>query len=300
MALSNRIWTGMSRTRLARLIEEMAAPWAAAEQDRLLARRGHERLRAAGAGPGHYLPFTDRVIVTLVHLRFQLPHQALAVMYGVGRSTVSRAAGEVRPLLAARGFAVPGEPGIRLRTLADVFASAAARGVTIRLDGTEVQVRRPRAGKPGRRAFVSGKKKQNTKKATVITDEKGRTLWAGAFRPGRMHDQTAVRTEGIADLFTRYPQARAKADAGYRGLAKEFPDQVQAPPLKPGKDATPEETAAYQEQRHKQSSERICVEHANAEFKQWRPLQRFTGRRDEFEETFLAIGGLISDRAAER
>jgi len=290
----------MSRTRLAKLIEEMAAPWAAAEQDRLLARRGHERLRAAGAGPGHDLPFTDRVIVTLVHLRFQLPHQALAVMYGVGRSTVSRAIGEVRPLLAARGFAVPGEPGIRLRTLADVFAYAAARGVTIRLDGTEVQVRRPRAGKPGRRAFVSGKKKQNTKKATVITDQKGRTLWAGAFRPGRMHDQTAVRTEGIADLFTRYPQVRAKVDAGYRGLAKEFPGQVQAPPLKPKKDATPEQTAAYEDQRHKQSSERICVEHANAEFKQWRPLQRFTGRRDEFEETFLAIGGLVSDRAAER
>ena len=166
----------MSRTRLAMLVEEMAAPWTAAEQGRLLARRGHERLRAAGAGPDRDLPFTDRVIVTLVHLRFQLPHKALAVMYGVGRSTVSRAIGEVRPLLAARGVAVPGEPGIRLRTMADVFAYAAARGVTIRLDGTEVQVRRPRAGKPGRRAFVSGKKKQNTKKAAVITDEKGRTL----------------------------------------------------------------------------------------------------------------------------
>src|SRR5439155_4449642 len=136
--------------------------------------------------------------------------------------------------------AVPGEPGIRLRTMADVFAYAAARGVTIRLDGTEVQVRRPRAGKPGRRAFVSGKKKQNTKKAAVITDEKGRTLWAGAFRPGRMHDQTPVRTQRIADLFTRYPHGRATVDAGYRGLSKEFPDQVQAPPLKPGKDATPE------------------------------------------------------------
>jgi hypothetical protein len=283
VALSNRIWTGMSRARLGGLIGELAAPWAAAGEDRLHARRGHERLRAAGAGPGHDLPFTDRVIVTLVHLRFQLPHKALAVMYGVDRSTVSRAIGEIRP-----------------RTLADVFACAAARGVTLRLDGTEVQVRRPRAGKPGRRAFVSGKKKQNTKKATVITDEKGRTLWAGAFRPGRMHDQTAVRTEGIAGLFTRHPQVKAKVDAGYRGLAKEFPDQVQAPPLKPGKDATPEETAAYEEQRHKQSSERICVEHANAEFKQWRPLQRFTGRRDQFEETFLAIGGLVSDRAAER
>ena len=92
-------------------------------------RRGHERLRAAGAGPDHDLPFTDRVIVTLVYLRFQLPHAALAVLYGVDRSTITRAVGEIRPLLAARGFAVPGEPGVRLRTLADVFAYAAARGV---------------------------------------------------------------------------------------------------------------------------------------------------------------------------
>ena len=102
---------------------------------------------------------------------------------------------------------MPGEPGIGLRTLADVFAYAAARGVTIRLDGTEVQVRSPVPGNPARRAFVSTTKKQNTRNA-VITDEKGRTLWAGAFQPGRMHDQTAVRTAGIADLFTRYPLAR--------------------------------------------------------------------------------------------
>jgi len=299
-ALSHRIWTGIRRRRLGKLIAELAGPWQAAEEDRLRERRGHERLRAAGAGPGHDLPFTDRVIVTLVHLRFQLPHAALAGLYRVGRSTITRAIHEVRPLLAARGFAVPGEPGIRLRTLADVFAYAAARGVELRIDGTEVQVRRPKAGKPGRRAFVSGKKKQNTKKATVITGPDGGTLWAGAFRPGRMHDQTAVRTEGIADLFRQYPQVKAKVDAGYRGLAKEFPDQVQAPPLTPKKDATPEQTAAYEEQRHRQSSERICVEHANAEHKQWRPLQRYLGRREYFDETYAAIAGLVSDRAAER
>jgi hypothetical protein len=299
-ALSNRIWTGVSRAHLAWLIGELAPRWVAAEEDRLLQRRGHERERAAGAGPGHDLPFTDRVIVTLVHLRFQLPHKALAGLYRVDRSTVTRAIHEIRPLLAARGFAVPGEPGIRLKTLAGLFAYAAARGVTIRLDGTEVQVRRPPAGKPGRRAFISGKKKQNTEKATVATDAKGRTLWSGAFRPGRMHDQTALRTEGIADLFTQFPQVSAKVDAGYRGLAKQFPGQVEAPPLKPKKDAAPEEAAAYEEQRHQQSSERICVEHANAEHKQWRPLQRYLGRREYFEQTFLAISGLVSDRAAAR
>jgi hypothetical protein len=120
------------------------------------------------------LVFTDRVIVTLVVLRFQLPHAALAVFYGVDRSTITRAVGEVRPLLAARGFAVP-DSELRLRSLADVFAYAAAQGVTLRIDGTEVRVRRPRACRPGRRAFISGKMRQNTMKATVITDADGRT-----------------------------------------------------------------------------------------------------------------------------
>ena len=299
-ALSHRICTGLRRRTLGKLIDELSGPWMKAEEDRLLGRRGHERKRAAGAGPDHDLPFTDRVIVTLVYLRFQLPHAALAALYGVDRSTITRAVGEIRPLLAARGFAVPEEPGVRLRTLADVFAYAAARGVELRIDGTEVQARRPRVGKPGRRAFVSGKKKQNTKKATVVTDGKGRTLWAGAFRPGRMHDQTAVRTEGIASLFEQFPQVEAKVDAGYRGLAKEFPDQLQAPPLKPKKDAPPEETAAYEALRHRQSSERICVEHANAEHKQWRTLQRYLGRREHFDETYTAIAALVSDRAADR
>ncbi|MHA6757030.1 transposase [Streptacidiphilus sp. PAMC 29251] len=257
-------------------------------------------MRAAGAGPDHDLVFVDRIIVTLVALRFQLPHAALAELYRVDRSTVTRAIREIRPLLAARGFAVKDHPELRLRTLADVFAYAAAEGVELRFDGTEVQVRRPRANKPGRRAFVSGKKKMNTKKATVVTDGQGRTLWAGAFRPGRMHDQTAVRTEGIADLFRQFPQVKAKVDAGYRGLAKEFPDQVQAPPLKPKKDATPQELAAWNAERHQQSSERICVEHANAEHKQWRTLQRFLGRREDFDETYTAVAGLVSDRAAER
>ena len=299
-ALSHRILTGLRRRALARLIEELAGPWMAAGEDRLRGRRGHERKRAAGAGPDHDLPFTDRVIATLVYLRFQLPHGALAVLYGVDRSTVSRAVGEIRPLLAARGCAVPEEPGIWLQTLAGVFAYAAERGVTLRLDGTEVQVRRPRAGQPGRRAFVSGTKKAEHQEGRR-RHRRARPHPVGRrVPPGRMHDQTAVKTEGTAALFEQFPPVRAKVDAGYRGLAKNFPDQVQAPPLKPKKDAALEETAAYEAQRHKQSSERICVEHANAELRQWRPLQRFTGRREVFDETFLAIAGLVSDRAAER
>lgn len=299
-ALSHRIFTGIPRRRLAKLIVELAAPWTGQQESRLRQRRGRDRLRAEGAGPHHDLPLVDRIIVTLVVLRFQLPHAALALLYRVDRSTITRAVGEIRPLLAARGFAVPGKPGLRLRTLADVFAYATAEGVELRIDGTEVQVRRPKAGRPGRRAFVSGKKKQNTGKATVISDEQGRLLWCGAIRPGRMHDVTALRTEGIEDLLQQYPEVKAQVDAGYQGLARDYADQVTAPPKKPGKTADHTQRAAYETVRHAQSSQRICVEHAIAEPKQWRPLQRYIGRREHFADTISAIAALVSDRAAKR
>ena len=300
-ALSHRICTGLPRRRLGKLIAELAGPWAGQQESRLRERRGgRDRLRAEGAGPNRELPFTDRVIATLVVLRFQLPHAALALLHGVDRSTITRAVHEVRPLLAARGFAVPGEPGLRLGTLADVFAYAASRGVHLRIDGTEVQVRRPRAGRPGRRAFVSGKKKQNTIKPTAISDGRGRLLWPGAIRPGRMHDVTALRTEGIEDLLRHYPQVTAEVDSGYQGLARDFPGQVTAPPRKPGKDATPGQVTEREAARKQQSSRRICVEHAIAEPRQWRTLQRYTGRREYFGQAALAIGGLVSDRCANR
>jgi DDE superfamily endonuclease/Helix-turn-helix of DDE superfamily endonuclease len=299
--LSHRICTGLPRRRLGKLISELAGPWTAQQESRLRERRGgRERLRAEGAGPGRELPFADRVIVTLVVLRFQLPHAALALLYGVDRSTITRAVGEVRPLLAARGFAVPGERGLRLRTLADVFAYAASQGVHLRIDGTEVQVRRPAANRPGRRAFVSGKKKQNTMKPTAISDGQGRLLWLGAIRPGRMHDATALRTEGIEDLLRHYPEVTADVDSGYQGLARDFPAQITAPPRKPKAGAAPRQVIEREAARKQQSSRRICIEHAIAEPKQWRPLQRYIGRREHFGDTALAIAGLVSDRTAER
>ncbi|MGW0165683.1 transposase family protein [Streptomyces sp. NPDC003343] len=191
--------------------------------------RGRGRGASEGGGRKPKLVFLDRLLVTLVHLRHQLPHMVLAELFEVDRSTVSAAIRQVRPLLAARGFAVPDRPGLRLKTLGDVFAHAEAEGVELRLDGAETQVRRPQADRPGRRAFVSGKRKQNTIKTTTFSDGQGRLLLSGVVHPGRMHDQTAVRTEGIAEQFRIRLGVKAKVDSGYLGLAKEFPGQVGAP-----------------------------------------------------------------------
>ena len=85
---------------------------------------------------------------------------------------------------------------------------------------------------------------------------------------------------------------KAEVDEGYRGLANEFPDQVSAPPKKPKEDAPLSEHHAWRERRRCQSSARICVEHTNAELKQWRPLQRFTGRRETYAELLAREVGL--------
>jgi hypothetical protein len=56
--------------------------------------------------------FVDGLLA--VHLRHGVTHDVLACWFGVFRSTITRAIGEVRPLLGERGCTVEG--GIRLRT----------------------------------------------------------------------------------------------------------------------------------------------------------------------------------------
>ncbi|MER6434084.1 hypothetical protein ABT272_41320 [Streptomyces sp900105245] len=203
------------------------------------------------------------------------------MIYQVGSSTIGRAIGKIRPLLAERGFAVPGRPGLRLRTLEDVFTYAAAENVTLRIDGMEAQVRRPKAGRPGRRAFISGKRRRNTIKTTTINEGHGphsvvRSHPAG---PDARPDRDAQR--GHRRVVPSVPHREGEVDDGYRGLANEFPDQVSAPPKKPNHldqdDAPLTEKCGWRETKRRQSSRRICVQHAYAEHRQWRPSSATQG-----------------------
>ncbi|WP_414170220.1 transposase family protein [Streptoverticillium reticulum] len=50
-----------------------------------------------------------------------------------------------------------------------------------------------------------------------------RQVGAAGSQGGRVHDQTALRTEGIAEQFQHYPAVKAEADSGYQGLATPTP-----------------------------------------------------------------------------
>ncbi|GAA3082289.1 transposase family protein [Streptomyces olivoverticillatus] len=225
--VADRRITGLSREVIALLVREVGPVWQARHEVRLSDR---PRRRAIGAGARFKLVLVDRLLATLVHLRHGVTHDVLACWFGVDRSTITRAIGEVRPLLAERGCTI--EAGLRLRTLADVIAHIGATGQTAIIDATEIRVRCPAAGRPGRNRFTSGKSKQNAMKALVLTDTRGRLLFCGETRPGSCADITQARQASIVDLLVDTIHLRILADAGYQGLGGQTCGQVVTPPRK--------------------------------------------------------------------
>ncbi|MEV7279280.1 transposase family protein [Streptomyces sp. NPDC093111] len=290
MIISNRRITGLSAEVISELVAEVGPLWHERHQVRLSAR---PRKRSVEAGAKHRLVFVDRLLATLVHLRHGATHDVLACWFGVDRSTITRAIGEVRPLLAGRGCTV--SPGVRLRTLAEVVEHLGASGKTGIIDGAEVRVRRPAAGRKDRDKFTSGKNKQNAVKSMVVTDGKGRVLWCSPTEPGSCADITHARQLGLLKLLADGPPVEVLADAGYQGLGAQSGGQVVTPPHRRfKKDAPAWYEEMYERQRKAHSSRRIRVEHGIAHLKNWRSLARHLGRREHISDTVQAVAGLLS------
>ncbi|MEV7952306.1 hypothetical protein AB0O74_35755 [Streptomyces rubiginosohelvolus] len=100
----------------------------------------------------------------------------------------ARAIGEVRPLLGERGCTITA--GLRLGTIAEVIDYLGTAGRTGIIDGTEIRVRRPAAGRKDREKFISGKNKQNAVESTVVTDLS--SSWP-TVRPWRSSPMPATR-----------------------------------------------------------------------------------------------------------
>jgi hypothetical protein len=203
------------------------------------------------------------LLATLVSLRHGTTHDVLACWFGVDRSTITRAVGEVRPLLAQRGCTVALD--VRLRTLAEVVVYLGVAGRTGIIDGTEIRVRRPAAGHKDRDKFVSGKTKQNAVKSMVLTDAEGRVLFCSQARPGSCADITHARQLGLVQLLAGGPFLKILADAGYQGMRAQTGGRVVTPPHRKFKKNAP----AWYQERHEQqrkahSSRRIRVERHRA------------------------------------
>ncbi|MFJ5829181.1 transposase family protein [Streptomyces sp. NPDC093089] len=201
--VSSRRITGLSADVIAELVPRMGPLRHELHQEKLVSR---PRKRAVGAGAKHRLVFVDRLLATLVPLRHGVTHDVPACWFGVDRSTITRAIGEVRPLLAEQGCTI--SPGVRLRTPAEVIDHLGASGQTGIIDGTEIRARRPVAGRKDRDESISGKNKQNAVKTMVLTDRNGRVLFSSPAAPGSCADLTHARQSGLVKLLADGPGRR--------------------------------------------------------------------------------------------
>ncbi|MEU3855378.1 transposase family protein [Streptomyces sp. NPDC029554] len=209
--ISDRRITGLPANVPAELVAELNPLRHEPHQARLASR---PRKRAVGAGAKHRLVFVDLLLATLVHLRHATTHDVLACWFGVDRSIITRAIGEVRPMLAERGCTV--STGVRLRTRAAVVGLLGSSGTTGVIDGTEIRVRRPAAGRKDRDTFLSGRNKQDAVKSTVVTDSEGRMLWCSPVRPANCADITHARQLGLVKFPADGLAVEILADAGDR------------------------------------------------------------------------------------
>jgi hypothetical protein len=129
--------------------------------------------------PKQHLAFTDRLLVTLVHLRLRLPHVGLVELHDMDRSTGSGAIRDVRPLPATRGFVVPQQGRAAAAHSGDLFSYADVEGCRAADRRHRSAGPPPACGLPGRKAFMSGKKKQHTLKTTTFSYVQGRILSGG-------------------------------------------------------------------------------------------------------------------------
>jgi hypothetical protein len=158
-------------------------PWTAQHQATLVHRRRHPRRRAAGAGPHQRLVLCDGVLATLIVLRLQLPHQALAVL--LGSTAPPSPAPSARSARCWPPAASPCPASPRCGCGPWRMWSPTRRPTAWSCASTAP---RPRSAGPaptewaGARSSPASASKHP--QPTMVSDGQGRTLRAGAVRPG--------------------------------------------------------------------------------------------------------------------
>src|SRR5690242_7951053 len=98
--------TGLAPAELDELIAWLAALRQAQREERARSHPAGDARHKPRSGRPLALPFPDRVVATVLHLRLTLPDDTLARLFRTSRTTIRRALTETRHLLDQRGYVI--------------------------------------------------------------------------------------------------------------------------------------------------------------------------------------------------
>ena len=139
-ALNRPALTGIQPAGLTALAAALEAPYRAHLDHKAFLARGRRRTSAVRSTAPHALrrtDVTDNLIITRLRDHLGLPCKAIAALFGIDPTSVSRCSGIIRKLLAETALPLPPPacppPGQPLRTLEELREYAASRGIHITL-----------------------------------------------------------------------------------------------------------------------------------------------------------------------
>ncbi len=206
--------TGLTVDEFEELLADLRPRYEVARQEE---RAAHPRWRAPGGGAKRRYAVREQLLMTLVWLRLSLTGDAVGVLFGVDKSTVSRTTRPLLRLLRDHGQEMLGWPEeaqalLHTADAADAASEAdeadEADGVAI-IDATEQRVERAH-DHATQKAHDSGKKKAHTRKTRVVVNEQGRLRYVSPSVPGSVHDLTLLRQCGAVEADPLGPLAHGR------------------------------------------------------------------------------------------
>jgi len=235
-----RALTGISVAEYRQIVQELAVPYAVAEQQRL---SRPARRRALGGGRRFTLSLADQVLLTIVWLRQYPTFAVLGYLFGLDDRPASRTVARLLPLLEAAGRAsmrLPDPGPHHRRDLPQLLKNTP--GLMVLVDTFEQRVQRP--GDPTeQQQWYSGKKKAHTIKSQIgVEAATGRSVDVADSVPGPTADITVLKGSALP---ARLPPGTAlMGDSAYQGLDKLHPEGY-SPRKKPKGQPRPEADRSY-------------------------------------------------------
>jgi hypothetical protein len=286
-----------------------------------------DRQRAPGGGMKSRHDLTVRLLMTLVWLRLYVTCEAVGLLFGVDKGTVSRFTRPILAILRDLGVDSLGWPE-EARALSETDPPPAApppdvpapddgeaedaeppdlvRVVTpdharcvdylAIIDATEQRTEQAKRYAL-QKLYYSGKRQTHTIKTQIVVSERGRIRHVADSVPGATHDLTLLRQSGVTDAWP--VGLTVMGDTGYRGLQNDFPAHSVALPYRP-KDKQPL-TLEEKFHNHLISRIRVVVENSLCQLKHFQALVvRFRHSLAIHSQITRAIAGIINWRFDQR
>jgi hypothetical protein len=264
-----------------------------------VAEKATRQRKPGGGQKGTFKRMDQKLFFLLYYWKVYPTFDVLGDRFGLNRSKACTNVHALWPVLERTLDKLEVLPA---RSFASVDELRAAFGEVEELfiDATEREHVRPQDAEEQRKT-VSGKKKRNTVKNTIITTACKLILFLGYTVTGSQHDYGRFKEEFPLDqraqdgLVKWFRTFKLWVDLGYLGIQKDYEAvEFNIPHKKPRKSQAnphPTLTEAQKEENRELSQVRVVVEHAIGGMKRLAILmQKFRNRKDNFVDTVAVIG----------